>query len=66
MYAISGQGKSLTSESLAPRTLARVSRDVREIMRKQPEGAKLIIDPDTGLPPSLSEIMVSQIRLELK
>jgi len=26
-------------------------------MRKQPEGAKLIIDPDTGLPPSLSEIM---------
>ncbi len=58
MYSTSSQGKSL-SENLPPRTLARVSREVREMMRNPAEGTKLVTDPDTGLPPSLHEIMVS-------
>lgn len=57
MYSSSNQGKSVMSENLPPRTLARVSREVREMMRNPAEGTKLVIDPDTGLPPSLHEIM---------
>lgn len=57
MYSASSQGKNLISENLPPRTLARVSREVREMMRNPAEGTKLVIDPDTGLPPSLHEIM---------
>ena len=51
--------KSLTETALPPRTLARVAREVRDLMKKPPEGTKLIVDPETGMPPSLSEIAVS-------
>lgn len=49
--------KSLSETALPPRTLARVSREIRDLMKNAPEGTKLILDPETGMPPSLSEIM---------
>ncbi len=54
---------SMSSENLPPRTLARVSREVRDMMKKVPEGTKLIVDTDTGLPQNLGEIMVSLTQL---
>jgi len=55
---------SMSSENLPPRTLARVSREVRDMVKKVPEGTKLIVDSETGLPQNLGEIMVSIKRLE--
>ena len=51
---------SMSSENLPPRTLARVSREVRDMMKNVPEGTKLIVDSETGLPQNLGEIMVSK------
>lgn len=51
------KGVSL-NENLAPKTLARVGKEVRDLMKNPPEGCKLIVDPDTGMPYSLNEIMV--------
>ncbi len=59
--ASANPAKSLTETALPPRTLARVAREVRDLMKHAPEGTKLIVDPDTGLPPSLSEIVVSRL-----
>lgn len=50
------KGVSL-SENLAPKTLARVGKEVRDLIKNPPEGCKLMVDPDTGLPYSLNEIM---------
>lgn len=50
----------MSSENLPPRTLARVSREVRDMMKNVPEGTKLIVDSETGLPQNLGEIMVSK------
>jgi len=49
-----------SSENLPPRTLARVARDVRDLLSKTPhlEGIRLVVDAETGMPCSLSEIMV--------
>jgi hypothetical protein len=40
--------------------LARVARDVRDLLTKTPhlEGIRLVVDGETGMPGSLSEIMV--------
>ncbi|KAL3800410.1 hypothetical protein ACHAW5_009088, partial [Stephanodiscus triporus] len=46
-----------SSENLPPRTLARVARDVRDLVRSPPEGVRLVLDGETGMPGSLSEIM---------
>lgn len=54
---------SISSENLPPRTLARVSREVRDMIKKVPEGTKLIVDSETGLPQNLGEIMVSEVLL---
>lgn len=53
-------GSSSSSiENLPPRTLARVSKEVRELMKNPPEGIRLVVDNETGLPTSLGEIVVS-------
>ncbi|EJK60816.1 hypothetical protein THAOC_18773 [Thalassiosira oceanica] len=48
------------AENLPPRTLARVARDVRDLVRSPPEGVRLVLDEETGMPGSLSEILVSR------
>mmetsp|Transcript_9472 Transcript_9472/g.20426 ORF Transcript_9472/g.20426 Transcript_9472/m.20426 type:complete len:328 (+) Transcript_9472:132-1115(+) len=45
------------AENLPPRTLARVARDVRDLVRSPPEGVRLVLDEETGMPGSLSEIL---------
>ena len=60
--AISSGGSNIgksSSENLPPRTLARVARDVRDLVKCPPEGVRLVLDSETGMPGSLSEIMVS-------
>jgi ubiquitin-conjugating enzyme E2 S len=44
------------SENLPPRTLARVAREVRDLLKKAPEGTRIVVDADTGLPANLGEI----------
>jgi hypothetical protein len=61
--ASSNPAKSLTETALPPRTLARVAREVRDLMKNAPEGTKLIVDPETGMPTSLSELVVSKFRI---
>jgi hypothetical protein len=46
-------------ENLPPRTLARVSREVRDLHKSPPEGVRLVVDGETGLPSNLGEVMVS-------
>ena len=46
-------------ENLPPRTLARVGKEVRNLMQKSPEGVRLVVDPETGMPGSLAELQVS-------
>ncbi|KAL7488995.1 hypothetical protein ACHAW6_014579 [Cyclotella cf. meneghiniana] len=55
----SGYVASMTgnSENLPPRTLARVARDVRDLVKSPPEGVRLVLDVETGMPGSLSEIL---------
>lgn len=50
-------------ENLPPRTLARVSREVRDLIQNPPEGIRLVVDEDTGLPANLGEVVVSDIVL---
>lgn len=50
-----------SSENLPPRTLARVARDVRDLVKSPPEGVRLVLDGETGIPGSLSEILVSLV-----
>jgi hypothetical protein len=48
------------NDSVLPqRTRVRVQREIINLLKNAPEGTKLIVDPETGLPPSLSEIVVS-------
>lgn len=49
---------SSSIENLPPRTLARVSKEVRELIKNPPEGVRLVVDIETGLPASLGEIVV--------
>ena len=59
-YSRSSSTSSISSiENLPPRTLARVSKEVRDLMRSPPEGINLVVDNETGLPASLGEIVVS-------
>ncbi|KAL7538483.1 hypothetical protein ACHAXR_008587 [Thalassiosira sp. AJA248-18] len=52
-----GNSGSGSSENLPPRTLARVARDVRDLVKSPPEGVRLVLDGETGMPGSLSEIL---------
>jgi len=38
--------------------LARVAREIRDLHKNPPEGVRLIVDPETGCPDNLGEIMV--------
>lgn len=49
--------KSRNDTVLPQRTRARVQREVLNLLKNAPEGTKLIVDPETGLPPSLNEIV---------
>ena len=51
-----------SSENLPPRTLARLAREVRDLHKTPPEGVRLILDDDTGLPSNLGELLVSHGR----
>jgi len=46
------------SDKLPPKTIARLVREVRDLITKSPEGAKLVIDHDTSMPSSLYDIQV--------
>lgn len=35
-----------------------MARDVRDLVKNPPEGIRLVLDDETGMPGSLSEIMV--------
>lgn len=52
-----GNSGTGSSENLPPRTLARVARDVRDLVKSPPEGVRLVLDGETGMPGSLSEIL---------
>jgi len=49
----SGATSSLSSENLPPR---RVARELRDLFKNPVEGTRLIVDSDSGLPSTLSEI----------
>jgi hypothetical protein len=57
----STSSSSSSIENLPPRTLSRVSKEVRELIKNPPEGIRLVVDHETGLPSSLGEIVVSKI-----
>ena len=56
-----GGGSSSSIENLPPRTLARVAREVRDLVKNAPEGVSLVVDNETGLPANLGEVVVSLI-----
>ena len=57
---------SATSENLPPRTIARLIREVRDLVQVKSdqavEGTRLIVDTETGLPSNLGELSVRCIR----
>jgi ubiquitin-conjugating enzyme E2 S len=55
-YSRPTSSQSLSSENLPPRAMARVAREVRDLMKESPEGTKLVVDSESGLPASLGEI----------
>ena len=55
----SGGVSSASIENLPPRTLSRVSKEVRDLIKSPPEGIRLVVDTETGLPTNLGEIVVS-------
>ena len=59
-YSRSSSG-SVSIENLPPRTLARVAREVRDLIKNPPEGIRLVVDEETGLPANLGEIVVSEL-----
>jgi ubiquitin-conjugating enzyme E2 S len=50
------------SENLPPKTLARVAREIRDLHKCPPEGVRLVVDSDTGVPSTLGEVLVSCLR----
>jgi hypothetical protein len=54
----STSSSSSSIENLPPRTLSRVTKEVRELIKNPPEGVRLVVDNETGLPSSLGEIVV--------
>lgn len=58
-YHRSSSGSS--SENLPPRTLARVAREIRDLHKGPPEGVRLVVDGQTGVPSTLGEVVVSDL-----
>jgi hypothetical protein len=63
-YTRAGSSSSAT-ENLPPRTLARVAREVRDLHKNPPENVRLVVDPATGMPNNLGELMVRTVSLLL-
>jgi hypothetical protein len=63
-YTRAGSSSSAT-ENLPPRTLARVAREVRDLHKNPPENVRLVVDPATGMPNNLGELMVRTLCLLL-
>jgi ubiquitin-conjugating enzyme E2 S len=62
---------SSTSENLPPRTIARLVREVRDLVQTKSEqqaveGIRLIVDLDTGLPANLGELSVRLHKIMLQ
>jgi hypothetical protein len=49
------------SENLPPRTLARVAREIRDLHKEPPEGVRLVVDAQSGVPSTLGEVVVSAV-----
>lgn len=47
---------------MAPRTAARIAREVQELLKSPETGVRLIVDEATGMPASLQEITVRVFR----
>jgi hypothetical protein len=62
-YARTNSGSSSSLENLPPRTLSRVAKEVRDLVKNPPEGIRLVVDGETGLPSSLGEIVVRGFQL---
>ena len=58
-YSRGSSGGSSSIENLPPRTLARVAREVRDLHKSPPEGVRLVVDSETGVPTNLGEVLVS-------
>jgi hypothetical protein len=66
-YRQYSRGSSSSSiENLPPRTLARVAREVRDLHKSPPEGVRLVVDSETGVPSSLGEVLVSSMTLTVR
>ena len=63
-YSRGSSGGSISVENLPPRTLARVAREIRDLQKSPPEGVKLVVDSETGVPSSLGEVLVSVVGLD--
>ena len=59
----SGGGSSSSIENLPPRTIARVAREVRDLVKNAPEGVRLVVDNETGMPSNLGEVVVRALFL---
>lgn len=53
----SSTGSVSSVENLPPRTIARVSKEIRNLVKTPPGGISLVVDPETGMPSSLGEIV---------
>lgn len=60
-YSGSSSGSINCSENLPPRTLQRVAREVRDLHKGPPEGIRLVVDADTGVPSNLGEVLVREL-----
>ena len=50
-----------SSENLPPKTLQRVAREIRDLHKNRPEGVRLVVDAETGVPGSLGEVLVRML-----
>jgi hypothetical protein len=55
---MSAAASARSCENLPPRTLARLAREVRDLYTNPPEGLRLVVDNDSGLPGNLGELTV--------
>jgi len=53
----SNGGSSSSIENLPPRSISRVAREVRDLIKNSPEGVKLVVDNETGMPSNLGEVV---------
>jgi hypothetical protein len=63
VYHQYSRSSSNVSENLPPRTLARLAREVRNLQKNPPEGVRLVVDEESGLPTNLGELLVSPVVL---